>query len=395
MKNEKLLLLVLALVQFTNIVDFIIIMPLNPVLSKLFSISPTQFGLLVSSYTFSAGISGFLSAFFADKFDRKQMLFFCYAGFTIGTMACGLAATYQILLVARSFTGLFGGVLFATVLSIVGDAIPLERRGAAMGQVMAAFSAATVLGVPLGLYLATKYSWNVPFLFLALLGFFITGLIYFFIPSFTAHIQSKKDQVNPLQVLGNIAQDSNLLRTLTLTFVLTASQFVIIPFLSDSLVANAGLTQEQLPLIYLTGGFFTIFSSPLIGKLADTFGKVKIFMVFAVLMIIPVFIATNLGKTPLFWVLSVTIFFFIFSGGRMIPATTIQSAAPPLAMRGSFMSINASVQNLASAMAAYVAGLIIFKDENGVIFNYQYVGFLAIGLNFVAMFVIQKIKVVN
>lgn len=393
MKNEKVLLLVLALVQFTNIVDFIIMMPLNPILSALFKISPQQFGLLVSSYTFSAGISGFLSAFFADKFDRKQMLFTVYAGFTLGTMACALASTYELLLVARCLTGVFGGILGATVYAIVGDAIPLERRGAAMGIIMSSFSAATVFGVPLGLFLATKFTWNTPFLFLVALGVVTTAMIFFFIPSFSSHIQKKENQQNPLQVLSNITQNSNLLIALSFTFVLVFSQFLIIPFLSGYMVSNVGLTQEQLPLIYLSGGLATIFTSPLIGKMTDKYGKFNILAIAAVLVIIPVLIVTNLGKTPLFWALFIIVFFFIFSSGRMIPATTIQSAAAPFAIRGSFMSINSSMQNLGSAAAAYVAGAIIFKDDAGVIFNYQYVGYLAILCNLFAIFLAKNIKI--
>lgn len=393
MKNEKIILFVLAMVQFTNVLDFVIVMPLNPILSKLFVLTPQQFGVLVSSYTFSAGLSGFLSAFFADKFDRKLMLNVMYAGFTVGTLACALSPSYEILLVARSFTGIFGGVLAATVFSIVGDIIPLERRGAAMGIIMSSFALATVVGVPFGLYLATKFTWAAPFYFLVVMGVVITALIFFHVPSVTKHIQAQ--HATPAQVLTTIAQDTNQLKALCFTFILFFSQFSVIPFLSDYMVSNIGLTQAQLPLIYLTGGGASIIVSPFIGKLVDRYGRFRIFSIFAVLIILPITIITHAGQTPLYITLLVTVIFFIFNSGRTIPAMTMTTSAVPQQTRGSFMSINSAVQNMSIALAAYIAGLIIYKDTTGTIFKYNYVGYLSIALNCVAIFIAMRIKAVD
>lgn len=395
MKNEKILLFVLALVQFTNIMDFMIMMPLNPILSKLFALNPQQFGILVSSYALCAGISGFGSAFFADKFDRRQVLLFVYAGFTIGTFACASASSYQMLLAARSLTGIFGGVLGATVLSIVGDAIPSERRGAAMGIVMSAFALASIFGVPFGLFLANKFTWAIPFLFLAILGVITTTMIFFLVPNFTKHIQERKKNTNPIQVLINIAGDSNQLTALSFTFIVMLAQFSVIPFLSDYMVANVGLTQEQLPLIYLTGGIASFFTSPIVGRLADKYGRLQLFIIFAILIMIPITLITNLQKTPIYIALMISVMFFIFNSGRVVPAMTMTSSAAPPKTRGSFMSINSSVQNIGSATAAYITGMIIYKDSLGTIFNYQYVGYMAVALNFLAIFIAMKIKVAD
>ena len=395
MKNEKILLFVLALVQFTNIMDFMIMMPLNPILSKLFALNPQQFGILVSSYALCAGISGFGSAFFADRFDRRQVLLFVYAGFTIGTFACASATSYQMLLAARSLTGIFGGVLGATVLSIVGDAIPSERRGAAMGIVMSAFALASIFGVPFGLFLANRFTWAMPFMFLAILGVITTTMIFFMVPNFTKHIQEKQQNTNPIQVLINIAGDSNQLIALSFTFIVMLAQFSVIPFLSDYMVANVGLTQEQLPLIYLTGGIASFFTSPLVGRLADKYGRLQLFVIFAILIMIPITLITNLTKTPIYIALMISVMFFIFNSGRVVPAMTMTSSAAPPQTRGSFMSINASVQNLGSATAAYIAGMIIYKDSLGTIFNYQYVGYMAVALNFLAIFIAMKIKIAD
>jgi DHA1 family inner membrane transport protein len=394
MKNEKILLYVLALVQFTNIMDFMIMMPLNPILSKLFLLSPKQFGILVSSYTLSAAISGFSSAFFADKFDRRLVLLTMYAGFTLGTFACAAATTYELLLLARCFTGVFGGVLGATVMAIIGDAIPQERRGAAMGTVMAAFAAASVFGVPFGLFLATKLTWHAPFILLGAIGVFTTFAIFFFIPSFQTHIASKKEQTNPLQVLANIAADSNQITALAFSFTVFFGMFTVIPFLSDYMVSNVGFEQEQLPFIYFTGGLCTIFTSPLVGKAADKYGKLQVFLLFAFLTLIPIIVITNLPKMSIYVVLCITTVFFILSNGRAVPAVTMISGAVPPSNRGGFMSINSAVQSAASASAAYIAGLIVTK-ENGMIANYNVVGYVSVVVAFLAIFIATRVKQVQ
>ncbi|TAG51726.1 MAG: MFS transporter, partial [Cytophagales bacterium] len=231
-KNEKLLLFILAFIQFANIVDFMIMMPLGPQLMRVFNISPAEFSILVASYAISAGISGFISAFFVDKFDRKNVLLVVFIGFTVGTLACAYAPTFQILMFARIFTGIFGGLLSSTVMAIVGDAIPNERRATAMGIVMAAFSVASVVGVPLGLYLANEFSWHAPFLFLVSISILILILIIFYIPSMKTHIEIKTTNTNPFQVFINVLNNNNQLIALLFMFFLMLGQFTVIIFIS-------------------------------------------------------------------------------------------------------------------------------------------------------------------
>lgn len=277
MKKEKLLLFVLACVQFTHIVDFMIIMPLGDTLMKAFSIQPHQFSYIVSSYTFSAGTVGLISALFIDKFDRKTMLNYCYLGFVVGTLACALAPSYHFLLAARIFTGAFGGVLGALILSIIGDVIPLERRATAMGVVMAAFSAAAVFGVPFGYVLANKFNWHAPFYFLSLLGIIIFFLIYYLIPPLNIHLSKGKEVQNPFKVIGAIFQNSNQVTALFFMMLLMFGQFTIIPFIAPYMERNVGFEKDQITYIYLAGGLCTLVSSPLIGKFADKYGRFKIF----------------------------------------------------------------------------------------------------------------------
>jgi predicted MFS family arabinose efflux permease len=391
-KQERILLITLAAINFTNIMDFMIMMPLGPQLMRLFDITPQQFGLVVSAYTFSAFVSGLFAMFIVDRFDRKRFLLFLYAGFLIGTLACGLAPTYGLLLTARIFTGLFGGVLGAIILSIVGDVVPFERRGQAMGIIMAAFSVASVFGVPFGLFIATKFDWHYPFLFLVACGLPVTFFIWKFVPNITAHIHQKDTRPNPLAILKAITSDANQRKALTLMMVIMFGHFSIIPFLSPYMVSNVGFEESQLAYIYAVGGLFTIFTSPLIGKWADKYGKKKVFMIFIPLCAFAVLLITNMPRVDIWIVLIVAAAFFVFSGGRFIPAQAMVTAAVKPENRGSFMSINSSLQQLSAGVASYVAGLIIVKQPNGELLHYDWVGYMSIAATLLCLFLVTRIR---
>lgn len=391
-RKEKLILFVLAAAQFTHIVDFMIMMPLGPQLMRIFKISPQEFSLIVASYTLSAGIFGFLGAFIIDRFDRKTAFTVAYIGFTLGTLACGLAHTYPFLLAARILAGAFGGVLGALVLSIISDIIPMERRAAAMGIVMTAFSAASVLGVPLGLWLANLFTWNAPFLFLAGFTTLITASIYKIIPSIKGHMQSKADRPTPRMVITNVTHNNNALRALLMMSLLIFGQFSIIPFLSPYMVYNVGFRESQLPFIYLCGGIGTIFTLPLIGKLADKHGRLKVFGFAIFISAIPILVITNLAPMPVHYALIITTLFMILVGGRIVPATTMVTATVHPKNRGSFMSINSSVQQLSSGIASFFAGLVIVKNADGSLSHYNWIGFFALAASFLSLYVAQKLR---
>jgi MFS transporter, DHA1 family, inner membrane transport protein len=298
-KPERVILLVLAAAMFTHIMDFMIMMPLSPSLMSIFNINPKQFSLLVASYTITAGITGFLAAFLIDRFDRKNMMLVTYAGFTLGTLACAFAPSYEILLLARSLAGAFGGILGALILSIVSDVVPLERRAKGIGIVMASFSVASVFGVPFGLFIASKYSWHSPFLFLGILSSVIYILMIFFIPSLRSHLESGHTKKSPLEILVLIFGRKNPRLGLTFTSVLMLGHFTIIPFLAAYMVGNVGFSNSDLSYIYLVGGALTIFFSPWVGKMADKHGRLKIFTIFGTLAIIPIVVITNMPPTTL------------------------------------------------------------------------------------------------
>lgn len=394
-KQEKILLGILATIQFSSIVDFMIMMPLGPQLMRIFSINPHQFGLLVSSYTFCAGISGFLASFFVDKFDRKLNLLFFYVGFSLGTLACALSPNYELLLFARGLTGIFGGVLSSLVLSIVSDAISYERRGSAMGIIMTSFSMASILGVPFSLFLANQFTWHAPFIFLGVVSCFLCVVIWLYIPNMRTHLTEKTEKEPLYRALTKILHNQNQRRALIFMSSVMFGHFAIIPFVSPALVANAGMTEAQLPLTYMAGGLCTIFTSPFVGRLADRFGKHKIFLWGALITIIPYWLITHMGATPLWLALAISAFFFVSSSGRMIPATALVSGTSLPQNRGSFMSIVSCVQQLAAAISSYAAGLIVTTGPEGHLERYNYVGYVAVVFTFVAIYLSRRIYAIE
>jgi MFS transporter, DHA1 family, inner membrane transport protein len=397
MNKERLLLLTLAAGMFTHIMDFMIMMPLGPQLMRLFDINPQQFSLLVASYTITAGASGFAAAFFIDRYDRKKTLLFVYAGFALGTLACAFAPNFSVLLITRSLAGVFGGVLGAIILSIVSDAVPLERRAQGIGIVMASFGVASVLGVPFGLFLASKFSWHAPFLLLGALALGISVLMVFFVPPMTSHLGN--GHLKPAEVIRQIFGKRNPQLGLTFTALLMLGHFTIIPFLAPYMVGNVGFTEDQLAYIYFVGGICTLVFSPWVGKLADKHGRLKIFTIFGSLVILPIIVITNLVPVPIWVALIVSAIFFIFSNGRMVPSTTMETAIIKPELRGSYMSIRSSVQQLTAGVASFIAGLIItekpslFDAKAKALVNYHYVGIIAVLFSVVALYVARKLTV--
>jgi MFS transporter, DHA1 family, inner membrane transport protein len=391
--KEKLLLFTLAALNFTHIMDFMIMMPLGPQLMALFKISPAEFSFAVSAYSITAGVSGFVAAFFVDRFDRKQLLLFAYVGFLLGTFACAYAPTYALLVAARVLAGLFGGLIGAQVLSIVSDTFPYERRATAMGILMTAFSLASVAGVPSGLWLASKFSWHVPFLAIGLIGIAVCACIVFFIPPMSGHIaQADGKASSPWHVVTDILRTPNQMRALALSSVLMLGHFSIIPFIAPSLVGNIGYKQEDIFLIYLVGGLLSILASRVVGQLADRRGKLPVFRVFALFSVIPVFLITNIWPMPLWGVLTIAGLFFIAASGRMIPTQALVSGVVTPQQRGSFMSINSSVQQLASGLSANVAGWLVAEGLGGRIEHYDQVGYFSIALMLCAVYLAGRVK---
>ena len=382
--TERYLLLTLAGIQFSHILDFMIMMPLGPILIKAFGISTHEFGLLVASYSFSAALSGLLAATFIDRFERKRLVLTIFGLFGLATLACGLAPGYATLLIARGLAGAFGGVMGAMVQTIIGDVIPFARRAQASGIVSTAFSLSTVAGVPLSLWLANHFQWRAPFILIAVLTvlFIIVGARI--LPELRHHISDKK-RAHPFSAMFEVLRDPNHLRALLFSALLIFSGFTVIPYITIYAVGNVGITQHDIPFIYLAGGAATLFTARLIGHWADLRGKIRIYRLVAVAALLPLLVVTHIGAAPLWLWLVCTTAFFVLVSGRMIPAMAIITSAAQPKLRGTFMSLNATVQSLAMGLATTLAGFIITQNSAGQIVDYGSVGYVAIAGNVLAI----------
>lgn len=389
-RSERLILLTLAGIQFSHILDFMILMPLGPILMQAFGITPAQFGLLVASYTFSAAVSGFLASTFVDSFERKRLMLTCFGLFTLSTLACGLAPGYGTLMVARGLAGIFGGIMGSLVQTMVADVVPYERRARATGLVSMAFSLSTVAGVPLSLWLATLMGWRTPFLLIAglSLAFILTGARI--LPELREHLAEKRRR-HLFSATFAVLSDGNHLRALLFSALIILSGFTVIPYITVYAVGNVGIPQAQIPLVYLTGGAATLFTARFIGQLADRHGKVLVYRLVALAAMLPLFVVTQIGAAPLWLWLACTTPFFVLVSGRMIPAMAIISAAVQPPLRGTFMSLNGTMQSLAMGLATTLAGAIVTLDGSGKLVGYPQVGYVAMAANLIAIAFVAKI----
>jgi predicted MFS family arabinose efflux permease len=389
--NERWLLLALAAVQFTTIVDFLIIMPLGPQYMRVFGITPAQFGLIVSSYALSAGIFGIAAGFFLDRFDRKRALLGLYTGFALGTLLCALATSYHLLVAARAIAGAFGGVSGALILAIVGDVIPEARRGAAMGIVMSAFSVASICGVPLGLLLASHLNWHVPFYALAGLSVVILAITAFTMPQLRGHLAHLQDEPPTARMLS-ILKEPGHQKAFVFMGMLTFTGFVMFPYMSNYMVSNVGLTEKQLPLIYLCGGCCTIFTMNLIGRWADRSGKKRVFTLMSLAATVPILALSNLPRVPVVLAVAISSLLMVCMSGRMVPAMAMMTASIEARYRASFMSLNSSVQQLAAGLAAWVSGGILGQTSDGRITHFSTLGFVSVACALLCIYLARFVE---
>jgi predicted MFS family arabinose efflux permease len=374
-RRERWLLFTLAGIQFTHILDFMIMMPLGPQFTALFGISNAQFGLLVSAYTLSAGLSGLMAATYIDRFGRKQLLLTMYTLFGLATLSCALAPDYVWLTVARVAAGLFGGVLSALSQTIVADVIPFERRGRAMSVVMTSFSVSTVAGVPLGLFLAAHFNWHAPFVGIALLVGLLAVGAWQTLPQLDAHLHHP-DRVSVWLGIRQVLVEPNHLKAFAVSGLMMFAAFTVIPYITIYLQSNAGMLASQVPFVYLCGGVATLLSARYVGGLTDRVGKVRMFQRLALAVTIPLMATTLSQGLPLWGLLVVSTMFFTVMSGRMIPGMAMISSAVEPRLRGTFMTLNAAVQSASMGLAALVAGLIIGRDVQGQLTGYWIAGLL-------------------
>lgn len=392
--KEKPLLYTLALIQFTHVMDFMIMMPLSTEFTKAFGISNAAFGLLVASYNISAGVFAAIGAFFIDRFDRRKVMLLCYSAFILGTFVCGLAPTFELLFAARVFTGMFGGIIISTMLSIVSDAIPFERRATAMGTMYSGFAAAAILGVPGGSFIAAHSNWHVPFLAIAAMGLPILYAAMKFIPPMHAHVAEARNR-KPLTQFIEIISSRNRLRGLLLMGLLMLGHFSIIPYIPNFAVNNLHMHEDHVGFIYLAGGVASVLSVRVVGRLADKFGSFKVFTILSLLALIPILTLTHLSSGGLAVILLLGAALFVFGGNRGVPANTLISATALPHQRGGFMSLVSAVQQLGAGLAAWFGGMLIVEGPGHTVLQYNYVGYLAAAASVVAIFVAMSVRPVG
>jgi predicted MFS family arabinose efflux permease len=378
-KKERIILFLLASLNFTHILDFIIMMPLSNYLIPNLKITAFQFSILVASYSISAFFAGLIVAIVIDRLDRKRSLVFAYLGFLLGTIACGFAPTFESLLAARILAGLFGGIIGAQVLAIVADLFSYERRGRAMGFVMSAFAVASIIGVPFSLYLTNlfKFNWHVPFLMIGGVGILIIPLVIRFIPAMRDHIKPANENGLSLESLAIVIRHPAQRAALLFSGLLMMGHFLIIPFINPYIEFNKGFGKDLIPMIYLVGGIASLISAFFLGRVADKIGKLPVFLYSVFFSVIMVLIITKLPDIHYSLVLGFFAVWFMLATGRAITAQAMISEVVKPEQRGSFMAINGSVQQLGSGFASLMAGAIVLTDYSGKIARYNWVGYLS------------------
>lgn len=376
-RYQKAVIAMLAFLQFAVIIDFMLMAPLGALIMPALDATTVQFGTVVSAYAFAAGAAGFLAAGFADRFDRKKLLLFFYAGFILGTAWCGLARSFESLLAARIFTGLFGGVIGSVVLAIATDLFPPQQRGRVMGFIQTAFAASQILGIPIGIWLSTQWDWHVPFLTLAVLGLAAGLLIAVVMRPVDAHLALRQERSPVAHLFHTLLEPRHALSFLAMLFLATGG-FMLMPFSSAFTVYNLGVDLAHLPVIYLATGIAMIFIGPLVGRLTDACGRLPVYLAGTAIMIVMVLIYTNLTRSTLLAVTLINVVLFAGIFSRMIPFQALMTQVPAVTHRGSFNAVSASLSQLAGGVAAVVSGYIVQQGADGRLQHYDFAGYVVV-----------------
>jgi predicted MFS family arabinose efflux permease len=390
-KYQWLVVAIIALTQFTVVLDFMVMSPLGDLLMKDLQVKPYQFGIVVSSYALAAGLSGFLTAGFADRFDRKRLLVLFYSGFIIGTLFCGLAKSYEQLVMARIFTGIFGGVMSSISMAIVADLFSLQQRGRVMGFMQMGFGLSQILGIPISLYIASKSSWQMPFYMIVGLSILMLMAILLALKPVRAHLDKKTDRSAFHHLLATVKNRNYRIGFMATAFMSLGGYFMM-PWGSAFAVNNVGLSQKELPLLFMVVGVATFMIMPLIGILADKINKFQLFMWASIVMIIAVLVYVQLGETSLFVLIVVNIFMMGGIMARMVPSQALTSSVPELHDRGAFMSINASLQQIAGGIAAIIGGKIVWQaSPSAPLMNFDLLGFVVVGVILINIYLTRRV----
>ncbi|MBZ4422168.1 MFS transporter [Myxococcus sp. RHSTA-1-4] len=351
--SERALVFLIGAVQFVNILDFVMVMPLGPDFAKGLGIAASHIGTIGGAYTAAASVAGVVGGYFLDRFDRRKALAVAMLGLVVATAAGGLATGFATLLLARVAAGLFGGPATSLSLSIIADLVPVERRGRALGAVMGAFSVASIIGVPLALRMASWGGWQLPFFLVAGMGLLVVAGAIFFLPPVRGHLTPERQAVKPVGVLELLGR-----RDVQLSYLMTAvvmmAGFLIIPNISAYVQQTLGYPRDSLELAYFVGGLVSFFTLRVAGPLVDRYGAFRVGTVGSVLTLL----STYVGFVAYPKWLPVPVLFMAFMlamGTRNVAYNTLASRVPENPVRARFMSLQSAIQHMAAAVGAFLS----------------------------------------
>jgi predicted MFS family arabinose efflux permease len=388
---QKFIVGILAFLQFTIVLDFMILSPLGALLMQELKLPASRFGLVVSVYAFSAGASGLLAAGFADRFDRKRMLLFFYTGFVLGTLFCAVAPSYPYLLAARMITGLFGGVIGSISFAIIADLFPPQARGRVMGIVQTAFAVSQVLGIPAGLLLANRWGWHAPFFLIVGVSTVVGVVIVVRMRPIDGHLALKRPD-NPFRHLFATVSRGDYMRAFGCTMLLVTGGFMLMPFGSAYIVNNVRIPMDNLFKIYFVTGLVSMVGGPIVGRLSDTVGKYAVFCGGSAAAAALVIVFTNLGPSPLWLITAVNVVLMLGVSSRIISASALTSIVPDAPDRGAFMAVNSSIQQISGGVASACAGLVVKLTPSGALEHYDTLGYVVVASMAIAVALLYSIN---
>ena len=387
---QKIVMLSLAFIQFTIILDFMIIAPIGDILMKTLSISTEQFGFVVSSYAFSAAVSGIAVAGFVDKYDRKKVLLVFFTGFIIGTLLCGLSTTYVEILASRIITGIFAGVTSSAIFTIIADLFAPQLRGRAMSGVQMGFAVSQILGIPLGIFISNKLGWNSTFIFIVILSvLMLIGIVFLFEP-INAHLQKQIDK-NPFVHLWHTVNQKQYQTGFLAIMFLAVGGFILMPFSSVFLINNVHVSYEHLPLVFLCTGISSLIVMPIVGRLSDKVDRFRLFAFGSCAAALMVMVYTHLPVSPLWLVITINMLLFAAIMSRMSPVMALNTMVPKQEDRGAYMSISSSLQQIAGGIGSIIAGMIVFQPtSSSPLQHFDILGYVVVGIFMMCIYLVRR-----
>lgn len=389
-RAEQWLLLIVGAVQFVNILDFMMVMPMGPDFAKALGIPSSHLGQIAASYGIAAAISGIAASTFLDRFDRRKALAVAMFGLILGTAAGGLAWNLHSLIGARVIAGAFGGPATALSISIVSDAIPVSRRGKAMGRVASAFAIASIAGVPFSLSIASHYGWRAPFFFVAALGVVVTTIALSRMKPMTGHLLAEAKTGRSVSILDIVGRYESRI-SLSGSLLVLAGNFALIPNISSYVQFNLGYPRESLDRLYMVGGVASFITLFFVGKWVDKYGAPRIAWIGSLLytVIVVLGFVHPVAGIP---VLAIFPMFMVASSFRMIALNTLASRVPAAPERARFQSAQSAIQQVGSSAGALAAAAYLKEDpKTHALIGIQAVAYVSLFINFIIPVIVMAL----